>query len=221
MQDEVSSADSVTNGRPIHNRNPEAGNPRQCWLWLGERSRAQQRKTAAERREVLRNGVVWRCSAHEATGRNRANTGAQGKKIPTDKGWDFTLWWWDGTPHQTTIESTESKRCGLLRTLANRIEKPAGTPFGRGLSSKFFALIGARKCRSTSSAFRGQFNSAVWESNPRPSDRYLPLPQLANGLCQSLLEQRVQVLINRLGRVLQRSAMVGGCLANPGGVQIQ
>jgi len=44
MQDEVSSADSVTNGRPIHNRNPEAGNPRQCWLWLGERSRAQQRK---------------------------------------------------------------------------------------------------------------------------------------------------------------------------------
>ena len=87
MQDEVSSADSVTNGRPIHNRNPEAGNPRQCWLWLGERSRAQQRKTAAERREVLRNGVVWRCSAHEATGRNRANTGAQGKKIPTDEGW--------------------------------------------------------------------------------------------------------------------------------------
>ena len=94
MQDEVSSADSVTNGRPIHNRNPEAGNPRQCWLWLGERSRAQQRKTAAERREVLRNGVVWRCSAHEATGRNRANTGAQGKKIPTDKGWDFGFWWW-------------------------------------------------------------------------------------------------------------------------------
>ena len=93
MQDEVSSADSVTNGRPIHNRNPEAGNPRQCWLWLGERSRAQQRKTAAERREVLRNGVVWRCSAHEATGRNRANTGAQGKKIPTDKGWDFGYWW--------------------------------------------------------------------------------------------------------------------------------
>lgn len=94
MQDEVSSADSVTNGRPIHNRNPEAGNPRQCWLWLGERSRAQQRKTAAERREVLRNGVVWRCSAHEATGRNRANTGAQGKKIPTDKGWDFGFWCW-------------------------------------------------------------------------------------------------------------------------------
>lgn len=99
MQDEVSSADSVTNGRPIHNRNPEAGNPRQCWLWLGERSRAQQRKTAAERREVLRNGVVWRCSAHEATGRNRANTGAQGKKIPTDKGWDFGFWWRNAEPN--------------------------------------------------------------------------------------------------------------------------
>lgn len=104
MQDEVSSADSVTNGRPIHNRNPEAGNPRQCWLWLGERSRAQQRKTAAERREVLRNGVVWRCSAHEATGRNRANTGAQGKKIPTDKGWDFGFWWWTLTTSSNHLD---------------------------------------------------------------------------------------------------------------------
>lgn len=109
MQDEVSSADSVTNGRPIHNRNPEAGNPRQCWLWLGERSRAQQRKTAAERREVLRNGVVWRCSAHEATGRNRANTGAQGKKIPTDKGWDFGFWWsWREFPAATCVTSEKA-----------------------------------------------------------------------------------------------------------------
>ena len=120
MQDEVSSADSVTNGRPIHNRNPEAGNPRQCWLWLGERSRAQQRKTAAERREVLRNGVVWRCSAHEATGRNRANTGAQGKKIPTDKGWDFGFWWCSSPLQETALPH----RRGLHRRYYIRIRKP-------------------------------------------------------------------------------------------------
>jgi hypothetical protein len=38
----------------------------------------------------------------------------------------LTEWWWGSTPHQTTIESTQSKRCGLLRTIANSIEKPAG-----------------------------------------------------------------------------------------------
>ena len=59
---------------------------------------------------------------------NHANTGETGKKPPTDKVWVFGKWWWGGTPHQTTIESTESKRCGLLRTSANRSEKPAGTP---------------------------------------------------------------------------------------------
>lgn len=66
---------------------------------------------------------------------------------------------WDGAPHQTTIESTESKRCGLLRTGANRIEKPAGTAIGHGRSSRFFALIGRRYAASTSFAFWGQFNS--------------------------------------------------------------
>ena len=69
------------------------------------------------------------------------------------------MWWWDGTPHQTTIESTESKRCGLLRTRANRIEKAADTPCGRGRSNRFFALIGCRCAASTSFAFRSQFNS--------------------------------------------------------------
>jgi len=54
----------------------------------------------------------------------------------------------------------------------------------------------------------------VWESNPRPSNRYLPLLQLANGLCQALLEQRVPVAVNLLGWVLQRSAMVGSRLAD-------
>jgi hypothetical protein len=68
-------------------------------------------------------------------------------------------WWRGGTPHQTTIESTESKRFGLLRTSANRIEKPAATAIDRGRSSGFLALIGDRKGCPTSSAFRGQFNS--------------------------------------------------------------
>src|SRR5690606_30713402 len=63
------------------------------------------------------------------------------------------------TPHQTTIESTESKRCGLLRTSANRSEKPAGTPVGSGRSRRLFGLIGSRNTASTSSAFRGQFKS--------------------------------------------------------------
>ncbi len=70
-------------------------------------------------------------------------------------------WWWDGTPHQTTIESTQSKRCRLLRTIANRIEKPAGTPIGTGRSSRFFGLIGGRNAASTPFAFWGQFNSGL------------------------------------------------------------
>ena len=31
--------------------------------------------------------------------KNRANTGAPGKKIPTDKGWDFGKWWWNTEPN--------------------------------------------------------------------------------------------------------------------------
>jgi hypothetical protein len=68
----------------------------------------------------------------------------QARKNPNRERLGFDYWWWDGTPHQTTIESTESKRCGLLRTSANRIEKPAGKAIGHGRSSRFFALIGPR-----------------------------------------------------------------------------
>ena len=41
------------------------------------------------------------------------------------------------------------------------------------------------------------------ESNPRPSDSYLPISQKANGLSETLLEQGIEVLVSRLGRVLQ------------------
>lgn len=75
-------------------------------------------------------------------------------------------WWWGGTPHQTTVESTESKRCGLLLTRANRIEKPAGVPFGTGRSNRFFALIGHRKGPSTSFAF---WASSIPEAGIEPA----------------------------------------------------
>ncbi len=91
--------------------------------------------------------------------RTRGSRRDQARKNPNRERLGFRYWWWDDTPHQTTIESTESKRCGLLRTSANTIEKPAGTPFGGGRSNWFFALIGGRKDCSTSSAFRSRFNS--------------------------------------------------------------
>lgn len=117
--------------------------------------------------------------------------GERAKKIPTDEGWDFGYWWWDGTPHQTTIESTESKRCGLLLTRANRIEKPAGTPFGRGRSSRFFALIGARKGRSTASAFRGQFNSRFGNRTRVPQSLSAVRTKL-HGHCRAVQACRVR-----------------------------
>ena len=40
--------------------------------------------------ERLLDGVEVEWKALVAT--NRANTGVSGKKIPTDKGWDFKLW---------------------------------------------------------------------------------------------------------------------------------
>lgn len=159
MQDEVSSADSVTNGRPSHNRNPEAGNPRQCWLWLGERSRAQQRKTAAERREVLRNGVVWRCSAHEATGRNRANTGAQGKKIPTDKGWDFTLWWRNAEPNPRPLSETDSNRWVLRARIR---------PFGRVCSQQRYIFDQTRPASLSFDLIIRVVCPRVRRTTPRP-----------------------------------------------------
>ncbi len=67
---------------------------------------------------------------------------------------------------------TESKRCGLLRTGANSIEKPSAMAIGRGRSSRFFALIGGRNGCSTSSAFRRPVQFPKRGSNPRP----LPQP---------------------------------------------
>ena len=94
------------------------------------------------------------------------------------------MWWRDGTPHQTTIESTESKRCGLLRTGANRIEKPAGTAIGHGRSSRFFALIGRRYAASTSFAFWGQFNSRFGNRTRvrRPSQKHTHLHIFESGV---------------------------------------
>jgi len=38
------------------------------------------------------------------------------RKNPNRERLGLGCWWWDGTPHQTTIESTEATRCGLLPT---------------------------------------------------------------------------------------------------------
>ena len=163
------------------------------------RERKKRRKARLERR--LPEG-----RAQEAEARNCANTGGTGKKSQPDKGWDFTLWWWDGTPHQTTIESTESKRCGLLQTRANQIEKPAGTAIGRGRSSRFFALIGARKGRSTSSAFRGQFQFGFGNRTRvrRPDQKHTHLhpfePGVLEGNATALTRQCNCITIKRQPR---------------------
>ena len=83
-------------------------------------------KNGPERVEKVRNGVVGTLYRSARLRRNPRAYAELRKKIPTGEGWDFGYWWWDGIPHQTTIESTQSKRCGLLRTIANSIEKPAG-----------------------------------------------------------------------------------------------
>ncbi len=103
------------------------------------------------KRRVIPAGCLqkWRALKSARTQRNPRKRAVVGEKKPTKRSWFFNDWWWDGTPHQTTIESTESKRCGLLRTIANSIENPAGTPLGRGRSTMFFALIGDRKGFST------------------------------------------------------------------------
>ena len=97
---------------------------------------------------------------HQTSWHSRGLTGTYGHlRVAKDNYEQMRNCWWGVTPHQTTIESTESKRCGLLRTIANSIGRSAGAPCGRGRSSRFFALIGARKGCSTSSAFPRQFNS--------------------------------------------------------------
>ena len=117
----------------------------------------QERVECGPERLIRAAGEVRRCSQEPA--QVRGNRRDRARKNPNRERLGFCYWWWDGTPHQTTIESTESKRCGLLRTCANRIEKPVGTAFGCGQSDGFFALIGHRKGCSTSSSLRGQFNS--------------------------------------------------------------
>ena len=56
-----------------------------------------------------------------------ARSGTAKNKNPNRFGLGFcSIWWWGGTLRQTTIESTQSKRCGPLRTIVNSIEMPAG-----------------------------------------------------------------------------------------------
>src|SRR4030067_1758545 len=95
--------------------------------------------------------------------------------------WPFCFaWWWSSTPHQTIIESTESKRCGLLRTGANSIEKSAGTPFGRD-DEGGFRLDWSPEGPFSLVCFPGPVQFPNAEPNPRPSPRpkthpFTPIP---------------------------------------------
>lgn len=106
-------------------------------------------------------------------------------------------------------------------TMRVQTEGSAAASFSAAGSSSRFRADWSPMCGLNLDRFLGPVQFPKRESNLCPSDRYLPLPQLADGLRQSLFEQRVQVLVGCLGRVLQRSAMVGSRLAHSGGVQIQ
>ncbi|SDX04620.1 hypothetical protein SAMN05216317_1265 [Nitrosomonas eutropha] len=150
---------------------------------------------------IAENRLFRQVDTHSTDGWNPARRGDfRQEKGPGDYP-SPSIWWWDGTRHQTTIESTESKRCGLLRTGANWIEKPAGTPGGTGRSSRFFGLIGSRNTASTSSAFRGQFNS---EKGTEPASRSPSTQAVPNSTATAMLikcaafHQRPEMLLERV-----------------------
>lgn len=72
--------------------------------------------------------------------------------------------WRDSTPHQTTIESTQSKRRVLLRTSENSIEKPAGLQTCNQVFKSCWSAGAGMKlvCDRTWVQFAGP------EPNPRP-----------------------------------------------------
>ncbi len=81
------------------------------------------------------------------------------RKNPNRERLGFCYWWWEGTPHQTTIESTRYRRCW-------QVAKPLRTSRKAGvdcrivdLQAGFPAMLVAGNGHSNSSAFRGQFNS--------------------------------------------------------------
>ena len=56
--------------------------------------------------------------------------GKRAKKIPTDKGWDFTLWWWGGTLRQTYVTqrlTTASNSCGKVRNPTPAANNPTSS----------------------------------------------------------------------------------------------
>ena len=79
---------------------------------------------------------VWRSRSH--VWKPRQHWG-NAQKTPTDKGWVFGKWWWDGTPRQTYVTqrlTTAANSCGKVRnpdpTAANPTSStPAGSPTER------------------------------------------------------------------------------------------
>ena len=61
---------------------------------------------------------VWRSRSH--VWKPRQHWG-NAQKTPTDKGWVFGKWWWDGTPRQTYVTqrlTTAANSCGKVRNPA-------------------------------------------------------------------------------------------------------
>lgn len=66
-------------------------------------------------------GAVRRLPQEPPT--TRGNRRDRARKNPNRERLGFHYWWWDGTPHQTTIESTRYRRSGKLRSPAYQCEK--------------------------------------------------------------------------------------------------
>ena len=71
-------------------------------------------------------GFARKLSRSQEPARVPGNRRDQARKSPDRERLGFRYWWCGSASHPTTTESRESKRCGVLRTIANSIEKPAG-----------------------------------------------------------------------------------------------
>lgn len=118
------------------------------------------------------------------------NDARSGRKNPNRKRLGFVV---DGASVPGIKRRTESKRCWLLRSIA---DPSANLPLACGQSSRFFARIGRRKWPSTSSAFRDQVNSQI-----RNRTRVRSVVQ-EDGSVSSSPSSRIGELLNRQGAAL-------------------
>ena len=63
-------------------------------------------------------------------------TGGAGKKIPTDKGWDFEYWWWNTEPNLRPLSEADSNRTRKCPCFRANVLFPS-----RALSGPMNALV--------------------------------------------------------------------------------